>query len=57
MTILERWITPYPFTARDKVSDHAAHRLCPSCVRLNLVPVSSLYADGTHRLAASSRGL
>jgi hypothetical protein len=57
MITLERWMVPYLFTTQKKVSDHATRRLDPSRLNLDLVPVPSLHADGTHRLAPSSCGL
>jgi hypothetical protein len=57
MITLERWGFPYLFTSCDKVCDHATRRLDPTHVHCNLVPLSSIDPDGTHRLAPSSRGL
>ncbi len=52
MIIFERCIVPYPLTSRDKVCDHATRRLCPPCLYLGLVPVSSRHVDRTPRLAS-----
>ncbi len=57
MITLEQCIVSYPPTSRDKVCVHATRRLCPPCLYLGLVPVTSLHADGTHRLATSGRSL
>src|SRR5215470_601599 len=57
MLILERWDFPYLFIARDRVSDHATHRRNPHRLHLDLVPVSSLHADGIYCLAPPSRCL
>ncbi|MCZ6717946.1 MAG: hypothetical protein O6944_02175 [Gammaproteobacteria bacterium] len=57
MITLERWIFPFPFTSRDKVSDHASHRLCPSRIHRNMVPLTSRHADGTHCFETSGRRL
>ena len=51
MIILERSMFLYGYTAREQGPDHAIRRLDPSHLDLDLVPVPSFHADGTHRLA------
>src|SRR5262245_59246413 len=57
LVTLERWMVSYRFTTQNKVADHATRRLCASRIHLHLVPITPLHADGTHRLAPSSRSL
>ena len=54
MITLQQGRFPHLFTACVKVFDHATHCRNPHCLYLDLVPISSLHADGTHRLALSS---